>query len=53
MLGPFCHLIALIVDSNSVKGLRVTKFVKKISLKGSGASYNQKKVSRDNNSQNI
>ena len=35
-----------------MKGLRITRNVKEIKFKGSGVSYNQKKV-LDNNSQNI
>ena len=34
ILGLFCHLIALILGHNSVKGLRVTKKVKSINFKG-------------------
>ena len=34
----FCDLIALTLDLNSVKDLRVTKIAKKKSLKGYGAS---------------
>ena len=52
-LGPFHHLISLILgQKNIVKDIGVTKNVKAIVLKGSGASWNQKEVSGDNNSQN-
>ena len=54
ILGLFCHLTALILRPNNLKGLRVTKIVKKkISWKGCEASWNEKIVSRDNNSENI
>ena len=36
-----------------LKALELPKMSKKLSLKRSGAIYNQKKVSRDNNSQNV
>ena len=52
-MGPFHHLISLILgQKNIVKDIGVTKNVKAIVLKGSGASWNQKEVSGDNNSQN-
>ena len=35
------------------KALELPKLSKKLNLKESGASQNQKKVSRDNNSQNM
>ena len=38
MLALFCNLIASILGENSVKGLRVTKIVKGIKLKGSRVS---------------
>ena len=34
ILGLFCHLTALILDGNSVKGLRVTKNVNEIKFEG-------------------
>ena len=37
-LALFCNLVALILGWNCVKGHIVTKFVKKSSLKGPGAS---------------
>ena len=33
-LGLFCHLIAVILNENSVKDLRVTKNIKKIKFEG-------------------
>ena len=52
-LGLFCHPIALILGLNSVKDLRVTKNVKEIKFKGVWGELESKKVSRDNNTQNI
>ena len=49
----FCHSIALILGWNSVKGLRVIKYVKEIKFEGVWGELESKKVSRDNNSQNI
>ena len=51
--GHFCHSIALILGLNSVKDLRVTKNVKEIKFEGVWGDSDSKKVSRDNNSQNI
>ena len=34
ILGPFCHLIALILAENSLKDLRVTKTAKPIKFEG-------------------
>ena len=51
--GHFCHSIALILGLNSVKDLRVTKNVKEIKSEGVWGELESKKVSRDNNSQNI
>ena len=53
MLGLFCHSIALIVGLNSVKDLTVTKNVKEIKFEGVWGELESKKVSRENNSQNI
>ena len=53
ILGPFCHSIALIWGLNSVKDLRVTKNVKEINFEGVWGELESKKVSRDNDSQNI
>ena len=54
ILGLFCHSIALILGLNSVKALRVTtKNVKEIKFEGVWGELESKKVSRDNNSQNI
>ena len=52
-LGVFCHSISLILGLNSVKDLRVTKNVKEIEFEGVWGDLESKKVSRDNNSQNI
>ena len=52
-VGLFCHSIALILALNSVKDLRVTKNVKKIEFGGVWGEFESKKVSRDNDSQNI
>ena len=53
ILELFCHSIALILGLNSVKDLRVTKNVKETKLEGVWGELESKKVSRDNNSQNI
>ena len=53
ILGLFCHSIALILALNSVKDLRVTKNVKEIKFEGVWGELESKKVSRDNDSQNI
>ena len=53
IVGLFCHSIALILGLNSVKDLRVTKNVKEIKLGGVWGELESKKVSRDNDSQNI
>ena len=53
ILGLFCHSVALILGLNSVKDLRVTKNVKEIKFEGVWGELESKKVSRDNNSQNI
>ena len=53
ILGLFCHSIALILGLNSVKDLRVTKNVEEIKFGGVWGELESKKVSRDNNSQNI
>ena len=52
-LGLFCHSIALISVLNSVKDLKVTKNVKEIKFGGVWGELESKKVSRDNESQNI
>ena len=49
----FCHSNALILALNSVKDLRVTKNVKEIKFGGVWGELESKKVSRDNDSQNI
>ena len=51
--GLFCHSIALILASNSMKDFRVTKNVKEIKFEGVWGERESRKVSRDNNSQNI
>ena len=51
--GLFCHSIALILGLNSVKDFRVTKNVKEIKFEGVWGELESRKVSRDNNSQNI
>ena len=53
IVGLFCHSIALILALNSVKDLRVTKNVKEIKFGGVWGEFESKKVSRDNDSQNI
>ena len=53
IVGLFCHSIALIFALNSVKDLRVTKNVKEIKFGGVWGELESKKVSRDNDSQNI
>ena len=53
ILGLFCNSIALILGLNSVKDLRVTKNVKEIKFEGVWGELEAKKVSRDNNTQNI
>ena len=53
ILGLFCHSVALILGLNSLKDLRVTKNVKEIKFEGVWGELESKKVSRDNNSQNI
>ena len=53
ILGLFCHSIALILGLNSVKDLTVTKNVKDLKFEGVGGELESKKVSRDNNWQNI
>ena len=53
MLTLFYNLVALILGLNSVKGLRVTKFVKEIKFEGLWGKIEAKKFSRDNHSQNI
>ena len=53
ILGHFCHSVALILGLNSVKDLRVTKNVKEIKCEGVWGDLESKKVSRDNNWQNI
>ena len=53
ILGLFCNSIALILDLNSVKDFRVTKNVKEIKFEGVWGELESRKVSRDNNSQNI
>ena len=52
ILGVFCNSIALILGSNSVKDLRVTKNVKEIKFEAVWGDLELKKGSRDNNSQN-
>ena len=53
ILGLFCHSIALILGLNSVKDFRVAKNVKEIKLEGVWGELDSRKVSRDNNRQNI
>ena len=55
ILAIFWNLIALTLGYNSVKSLRVTKIVKKKKKKIEGiwGKLDSKKVSRNNNSQNI
>ena len=53
ILGLFCHSIALILDLNSVKDFRDTKNVEEIKCEGVWAELESRKVSRDNNLQNI
>ena len=53
ILGLFCNSVALILGLNSLKDLTVTKNVKEIKFGGVGGELESKKVSRDNNSQNI
>ena len=53
ILGLFCHSIALILGLNSVKDFRVAKNVKEIKFAGVLGELDSRKVSRDNNSQNI
>ena len=52
-LGLFCHSIALILGLNSVNNFSVTKNVKEIKFEGVWGVLESRKVSRDNNSQNI
>ena len=53
ILGLFCHSIALILGLNSVKDFRVAKNVKEIKFAGVLGELDSRKVSIDNNSQNI
>ena len=53
IFGPFCHSIALILGLSSVKDCRVTKNFKEIKFEGVWGELESRKVSRDNNSQNI
>ena len=53
ILRLFCHSIALILGLKSVKDFRVTKNVKEIKFEGVWGELESRKVSRDNNSQNI
>ena len=53
ILGLFCHSIALILGLNSVNNFSVTKNVKEIKFEGVWGELESRKVSRDNNSQNI
>ena len=53
ILGLFCYSIALMLGLNSVKDFRVTKNVKEINFEGVWVELESRKVSRDNNSQNI
>ena len=53
ILGFFCHSITLILGLKSGKDLRVTKNVKEIKFEGVWGQLESKKVSKDNNSQNI
>ena len=52
ILGRFCHLIAVILQLVKNKDLRDTKNAKEINFEGVWGKLEQKKVSRDNNSQN-
>ena len=51
--GLFCQSIALILGLKSVKDLRVTKNGEEIKFGGVWGELESKKVSRDNDSQNI
>ena len=51
--GLFCDSVALILSLNSVNDLRVTKNIKEIKFEGVWGELESKKVSRDNDSQNI
>ena len=53
ILGLFCHWMALILGLNNVKDFRVAKNVKEIKFEGFWGELDSRKVSRDNNSQNI
>ena len=53
ILGLFYHSIALILGLNSVKDLRGNKNVEEIKFEGVWGELETKKVSRDNNTQNI
>ena len=53
ILGLFWNSFAWILGLNSVKDLRVTKNVEEIKFGGVWGELEWKKVSRDNNSQNI
>ena len=53
MLWLFCHLIPLILGGNSAKSLKVTKNVKEFTFEEVWGDLYPKKVSRDNNSQNM
>ena len=53
ILGLFCHSIALILGLKSVKDFRVAKNVKEIKFERVWGELDSRKVSRDNNSQNI
>ena len=51
--GVFCHLLVLILGQNGVKGLRVTKNIKRMKFEGVWGELELKKLSRDNKSKNI
>ena len=53
ILGLFCISIALILGLNSVKDFRVPKNVEEIKFEGVWGELKSRKVSRDNNLQNI
>ena len=50
-LKTFSHLIALILNKNSVEGLRVSKIVKETKFQGVWGHLESKQVSRENYSQ--
>ena len=53
IVALFCILTALILGENSVKCIRVTEIAKEIKFEEVCGELESKKVSRDNQSQNI